>query len=34
MTSSPAVTNCTFSGNSADYLGGGMYNVVILLAER
>ncbi len=23
--SSPTVTNCTFSGNSADY-GGGMFN--------
>ena len=25
--SSPTVTNCTFSGNSADDAGGGMYNV-------
>ncbi|MHC4537653.1 MAG: hypothetical protein ACYS6K_27280, partial [Planctomycetota bacterium] len=23
---SPTVTNCTFSGNYAGYLGGGMYN--------
>jgi len=24
--SSPTVTNCTFTGNSADYFGGGMHN--------
>jgi len=24
---SPTVTNCTFSGNSTSFLGGGMYNV-------
>ena len=24
--SSPALTNCTFESNSADFLGGGMSN--------